>query len=619
MLLPEMTREQLKTLTPEQLREYVAIREQSHYKDCRQSFKRYARYVEVPGTPSPGDVAVSDLYRLIKEERGETVEDDKPDDVELYPKRLKPATHHDLIMDTIEGMVLERLRAPEGEPVDGCMLFLPPGAAKSTYSSMLAPAYFMSRFSNFNVIVASYAQAVANRFSRRARSIVGSDSHKLIFPNTGFVTEDVQNWELTNGSEFRAAGILAAVTSFRADLLITDDPVAGREEAESELIPEKIHEAYTDDLVTRLKPGGKQCLIMTRWAENDLAGMILGEDWDGQSGHWKGTDGRNWYVVCLPRLAEHHDDPLGRAIGELLWPEWFSMRDTRVLQEAAKKGGNAARTWASLHQQRPAPVEGSILMRSYWREWKQKDKHGDPLPPKCDFVLLAYDTAIEEDESNDWSAMTAWGCFEHVSHRDYSGEEFNHPHVILLGAWRERLQAADLADAVEEQYRFFRMGMKNPPRLLVEKRASGHQLIQELRRRNLPVKQWLPKGRPGAKGKVPRAHGVAMMLEQGSVWYIPGRWTQMVIDECAAFPNGRYDDWVDTVTCALTYMRDHFWFKTADEEMEEDERREYILNQRRNRQRRRNVYGTDHQQGIDDSPYDNMTDNTKRQLYGNFD
>lgn len=346
--------------------------------------------------------------------------------------------------------------------------------------------------------------------------------------------------------------------------LLIDDPLKGREEADSQVIRDKVWNGLQDDLFTRLKPGGKIVVCLTHWHEDDPAGRLLGEDWKGQSGLWRGTDGRLWHIINLPMLAEHKDDPLGRKHGEMLWPEWYRETEVKRLEAQASKGGTAARTWSSLYQQRPAPADGSILLRSYWKAWKE-DK-----PPECEFVLLAYDTAIEEGEEHDQSAMTAWGVFPHVS-RKASGEEYNHNHVILLGAWADWVQAADLADIMEDHYRIMK-----PDLIIIEKRATGAQLVQELKRKRLPVRPWLPKGPPGAKGKIPRAHAIAMMLEQGSVHYMPGSKTEMVLTQCAMFPHGTRRDLVDTVTMALAFFRDRFMFRTADEEMDDDDLREMI-------------------------------------------
>lgn len=572
---------QVAALSDDDLADYEEALEDVYWSRGKTSLYDYCTRVEVPGAPVGGD-----------------------DSDAFFPETVTPAEHHRLIIDAVQKLADDH---PDMAGVDGIMAFMPPGAAKSTYLSVLAASWLLGRRPGTNVIAASYAQDVANRFGRRVRQIVRSDQFQKIM-SCGIVGDNqaVDNYSLTNASDYRAAGLNAAVTSFRADWALVDDPVKGREDADSAIIRDKTYNGFLDDICTRLKPGAKILIAMTRWHEDDLAGRTLGEQWKGQSGLWRGTDGRLWYIINLPLLAEHADDPLGRIKGELLWPTWFRIEEAKRLETMAKRGGHAARTWSSLYQQRPKPNEGAILARHYWREWKGKDV------PECSSVYLAYDTAFEEGEENDFSAMTAWGVFEHTS-RKPTGEEYRHKHIILLGAWKERVSAVDLIDTVQTHARLFR-----PDRILVEKRASGIQLIQELRRRRLPVKAWLPRGKPGAKGKLPRAHAIATILEGGSVWYVPGPKTDAVLESCAAFPFGTNDDDVDTVTCMLAYFRDKYIFQTHEDELDAEELKEALLSRADASRRPRSLYSGPVSRPHDDldaEDIERMTPETRRRLY----
>lgn len=622
-MLPSLTKEQFSKLSDSEQSEYIEHMEALYRERGRKRFRDFARMVEVPGAPRANE-KISDFRRELARQRGEILPDDEPDVDEFYPKLLQPARHHDLIMDTLQDLIEERLCAVDGEYADGAMFFAPPGSSKSTYTSMLAPAYFMGKYPNFNVIGASYAQSVANRFSRRARHIAGSKEFGEIFEAR--LTGDnkaVENWMMTNGSEYRATGVQAAVTSFRADFLGIDDPVAGREEADSEIIQEKTNSSYHDDLCSRLKPGGKIGMIMTRWNLLDLGGHILGADWKGESGFWKGTDGRLWYIVNLPLLAEHPDDPLGRRPGELLWPEWFRLRDAQRLKENAEaKGGSHARTWNSLYQQRPALAEGAIIKRAYWKKWPKAE------PPKVTFVGLFYDTAFEEDELTDPSAMTAWGVFEHTS-RKGTGEEYNHQHLIMLGAWEEHVEAVDLPDIIAgnrqdnphpDERIVGHAEIFKPDVIAVEKRASGAMVVQALRKRRLPVKAWLPEGKPGSKGKTPRAWATALAMESGGVWYMDGPMTQKVIEQCSQYSGEGTapDHLLDTVTMAVLWFRKRGMHQTADEEMDAEEHRQWLL-EKKQTTRKRKIYGdtTRHiKVEDDDHTWARFTPETRRKLYG---
>jgi hypothetical protein len=588
----DLSDDELEALSNEERAELAERLDKMHWAKGKHSFAAYCKMLDVPGTP-------------IKEE----------EDGEFYVDRLAQSRHHMLIVDAVQKMA-------DGEyhDVDGIMAFMPPGAAKSTYLSVLGSSWLLGRKKGTNVILASYGQELADRNSRRVRQITQDPTYMKIMGcclQSGHA--NVAYWATSNASECRAAGMNAGITGFRADFALIDDPIKGREDADSETIRAKVWDTYIDDIDSRLKPGGKIFICMTRWHEDDLAGRILGEAWKGQSGFWRGTDGKNWLILNLPLMAEHKDDPLGRAKGELLWPEWFKLEDAKRRQEAAKKGGTFARSWASLYQQRPAPNEGAILAKSYWRPWTKTEL------PDVERVFLTYDTAFEEDEENDYSAMTAWGVFKHISKKTQwqgdvrvpTGEEYSHHHVIMLGGWQERVNAVDLIRHVQEHAKLFR-----PDRILVEKRASGIQLIQELQRRRLPVKPWLPRGKPGSKGKVPRAHAIATILEQGSVWYVPGERTEKVLEQCAAFPFGVNDDSVDTVTMALAYFRDKWIFRTADDELSEEELKDVMIERAEHKKAtKRSLYGGQldgkhekHDLDLDD--IERMTPQTRRKLYG---
>jgi phage terminase large subunit-like protein len=602
-VLVPLSMDQIALLSDDEQAEYLEHLEALHRSRAKQSFLHFCQSIEVPGAPLT-----------------------EPEPDVYYPKLLEPDRHHRLLIDAIQ-----KLADGEYDDVDGIIAMAPPGSAKSTYLTVLGASWLLGYKPGTNVISGSYGQDLANRFGRRVRTIARSDRYREIMGCT--ITGDnqaVDQWSLTNTSDYRGVGMGAAVTGFRADWLLIDDPIKGREEADSEVIRNKVHAGLTDDLFTRLKPGGKVCIVLTRWHEDDPVGRLLGGEWKGESGFWRGTDGRLWMIINLPMLAEHPDDPLGRKPGEMLWAGWFRENEVERLRKAAEKGGTAARTWSSLYQQRPAPSEGVILRREDWKRWKDVKKLKDgsevPDPPECDFVVLSYDTAFEEDEEADYSAMTAWGIFPSTSTKK-TGEQFHHHHAIMLGAWRDKVSAIDLADLIQEHYRHFK-----PDLILIEKRASGITVLQELKRLRLPVKAWLPKGKPGAKGKIPRAHGIAMILEQGCVHYVPGPKTEAVIAECASFPYATNDDWVDSVTSCLLFFRDRFMFRSADEEMDGEERIAHLAEKAEQRRMGRKLYGANeprirarnerHLYGSktvkdDVDPYDKrLVDDTRRKIYG---
>lgn len=244
-------------------------------------------------------------------------------------------------------LLLSRLEAVERGEVTRLMVLMPPGSAKSTYASTLFPAWYMARHPTHAVIAASHTAELAERFGRRVRNIVAEHSETLgiaLSPDN----QAAGRWETTQQGEYFAAGILGPITGRRADLVIIDDPVKSRVEADSETVSERVWEWWKSDLSTRLKPGARVVLIMTRWSEHDLGGRLLD---DMRAG------GDEWEVLRLPMEAEF-GDPLGRVIGEPLWPEWF----TDGMRRTAKRD---ARTWSALYQQSPAPETGSYFLKDW--------------------------------------------------------------------------------------------------------------------------------------------------------------------------------------------------------------------------------------------------------------
>src|SRR6185437_7783738 len=227
--------------------------------------------------------------------------------IELLAPDTVPAAHHRLL--------IEKLEAVESGKIARLMVFMPPGSAKSTYASILFPPWFLGRNPGLSVIGASHAGELAERFGRRVRNLVGSGEFRRVF-GFGLSGDNAAagRWETAKGGEYYAVGVDASVTGRRADLGIIDDPVKGRAEADSESIRQRTWDWYKADFWPRLKPGGRIVLIQTRWHVDDLAGRLLEEAEHG---------GERWEVLSLPAEARA-DDPLGRAVGAPLWPEWFT-------------------------------------------------------------------------------------------------------------------------------------------------------------------------------------------------------------------------------------------------------------------------------------------------------
>lgn len=292
------------------------------------SAKAFAEVIDVPGRPAEDD------------------EDDDGLTYEIIDSSL--AEHHKLICDEAERCY--------HEDTGRLMIFMPPGSAKSTYASVVVPAYLMGKYKRTRIGLFSYGAPLAKKFGRRTRNIIMQARYKAIMHGVTLSgsSSAAHEFALTNESEYMATGILGAATGNRFNFMVIDDPIKGRQDADSDTVRETTWNAYEDDLKTRLIPGGSIMIIQTRWHEDDLSGRILPEGWNGESGDILCKDGNVWRVLCLQAECQTDTDPLGRARGEMLWKEWFTAKHW-----AQFRSNN--RTWGSLCQQLPRPADGNMF------------------------------------------------------------------------------------------------------------------------------------------------------------------------------------------------------------------------------------------------------------------
>ena len=470
--------------------------------------------------------------------------------------RYIPAEHHRLL--------IEKLEAVERGEIKRLLVAMPPGSAKSSYASMIFPAWYLGRHPEQSIIAASQTQELADRFGRRARNLVASRIHGDVF-GSGLAPDQraAGHWETAVGGEYHATGV-QPFAGRRGDGVICDDLLRGRKDADSKTVRNSVWEWYLSDIRPRLKPSAWIVMIGTRWHEDDVAGRILPPESIGKSGWVTAKDGEQWYVLSLAAVietAEERDnDPLGREIGDILWPGWFT---PEMLEQERKTQGR--RNWSALYQQKPRPNEGAILKRADWRRWPHEK------PPKCEYVVSVYDTAFEEGEENDYTARTTWGVFWHEEERPAEIQalqaKLGKPLVsgryccVLLERFKDRVEFPKLRELAVRHYKEFK-----PDRVLIEKKASGHSLIQELRRARVPVSPL-----KADRSKLARAHAASAVLESGCVFYMPRKWADEVMDECEAFPAGEHDDIVDTCVHAWIWLRRTFHLQLRDEQDEDDE------------------------------------------------
>lgn len=454
--------------------------------DARAHMGAFCGVIEIPGAP-------------VGEEDGRDL---------FAPIHQPPALHHRVLID--------KLMLVEQGAIRRLMVFMPPGSAKSTYASVVFPAWFMGRAPKRNVILATYASDLARKMGRRARSIVKQPVYAEVFGGAGLSPESsaADEWALTTGSEYMSGGILAGITGNRADLLIVDDPIKGREEAESETIRKRTFEEYQDSLRTRLKPGGREVIIQTRWHEADLSGMLLPEGYSGQSGEVLCRDGVTAFVLNVPAQAEHADDPLKRVKGEYLWPEWFSEDHWLPFKQVP-------RTWSALFQQRPAPEDGTYFQRQWFKRFSE-----DQLPRGLRYYGTS-DYAVTEGRG-DWTVLRIWG----VDH------DMN---VFLVDGWRGQTASDEWVEAQIDLIQRWRPRVWLGEAGVIQK-AVEPMLLRRMRERTASCRlEWLPS----VNDKATRARGFQDRCARGKVWIRDDAEGDFIISEYTAFPAGKHDDEVD--------------------------------------------------------------------------
>ena len=265
----------------------------------------------------------------------------------------------------------------------------------------------------------------------------------------------------------------------------------------------------------------------TRWSERDLTGQVLENSLK--------NNGDKWEVIEFPAILPS---------GKPLWPEFWPLEELEAV-----KAEIPTTKWQAQYQQQPTSETNAIIKRDWWQPWTQKE------PPKYDFVLMSMDTAFEKKNSADYSAVTIFGVW-------YNDEDGGQPNLILLEAWRERLEFPDLKKRTLEFYQEW-----EPDGVIIEKKATGAPLIYELRRSGVPVQEFTPSR---GQDKITRLNAIADIFASGKVWAPQTRWADEVINEVAAFPSGRNDDFVDCVSLALARFRSGGFIGTVRDEPDDD-------------------------------------------------
>jgi len=428
--------------------------------------------------------------------------------------------------DFVEGkhhrIYAEKLNRIANGELKRLIVNMPPRHTKSEFASHLFPAFFMGRHPKAKVIQTTHTGELAIRFGRKAKNMIESTEYERVFPDVRLAADSkaAGRWESNHGGEYFAAGVGGAITGRGADILIIDDPHS-EQDALSPSVLESHYEWYTSGPRQRLQPGGAIVLVMTRWSVKDLTGKLL----EAQA---KDDETDQWEVVEFPAII--NEKPM--------WGNFWSLKGLLGV-----KASIPLTKWQAQWMQQPTSEEGAIIKREWWKTWDKDDI------PHLQYIIQSYDTAFSSKETADYSAITTWGVF--------TPEEAGKPSLILLDAKKGRWNFPELKEIAQKEYKYW-----EPEAILIEAKASGLPLTHELQKAGIPVINYTPSR---GNDKHSRVNSVAPLFESGAIWAPTKKFAEEVIEECAAFPFGDHDDYVDSTTQALMRYRQGYFVGLKDD------------------------------------------------------
>jgi predicted phage terminase large subunit-like protein len=433
---------------------------------------------------------------------------------------LDPGTRQTPALDAIDAAIVAVADSDAAKQ----MIFAPPQTGKSERCSRRAPLWLLEHDPTLRIVIASFETELAVRWGRMIKHDV--EEHPELGLHLMGDSKAAGRWETRQGGGVYCVGMRGAFSGRPADLLIIDDPIKSRAEAESKTFRDAVWDFWENVAKPRAR---KTILIQTRWHTDDLAGRLL----QREPGEWQ--------VLTLPAIAEAVDDPLGRAVGEeiasanpkLHPPGWFyRMRESF-----------SSYVWNSLYQQRPTAAEGGLFARGNWRYWTPGIDHRFNLGEMSwrfddSQKFITIDLAASLRTSADWTVAAAWAI-------PPNGD------LVLLDRKRERVAEADHFALVAP----LRQRWLNPyDTVYVESRMLGTTFVYQAGRAGIPIAEL-----KADVDKFTRAIPAANLVRQNRVW-LPhdAPWLDEWLDECADFPNGAHDDQLDCLAYAARMLIAHF-------------------------------------------------------------
>ena len=429
--------------------------------------------------------------------------------------------HHKIIAEKLE-------RVAKGE-LKRLIINMAPRHTKSEFASFLFPAWMMGRNPSMKIIQATHTTELAVNFGRKTKNLIDNEEYKEVFPDVKLAADSKASgrWETSSGGMYYAVGVGSNLAGRGGDLVVIDDPHS-EQTAMSAKGFDDAWDWYTGGPRQRLQPGGSIVLVQTRWSEKDMTGQLI-------RAMAKDPLADQWEIVELPAIFED---------GKPCWPEFWSLEDLTAVRASIPPS-----KWNAQYQQNPTGEENAIIPREWWNKWEQEQV------PQLQYVIQSYDTAFSKRETSDFSAITTWGVFYPV--------EGEGPNLILLDSKKGRWDFPELKEIALELYSFW-----EPDSVIVEAKASGMPLTQEMRQTGIPVINFTPSR---GNDKVSRVHAVSPLFEAGMVWAPDKTFAEELIEEVAAFPNGEYDDLVDSMTQALMRYRQGNFVQLPSDDWEESD------------------------------------------------
>jgi predicted phage terminase large subunit-like protein len=481
--------------------------------------RKYIQLLDILPKDSP---QIPKIKKLLEEDKKERCRENFMPFVKEMWSAFIAGRHHKIMADAFERVANGSLKR--------LIINMPPRHTKSEFASYLFPAWYLGKFPHKKIIQTAHTAELATNFGRKVRNLVATPDYQALFPTKlSSDSKAAGRWNTNKGGDYFAIGVGGAVTGKGADVLIIDDPHSEQEAMQGNpAVFDRVYEWYSSGPRQRLQPGGSIIIVMTRWSKRDLTGQIINNSVK--------REGDEWETIEFPALMPS---------GKPLWSEFWSQKELEAI-----KNEIPVSKWEAQYQQNPTSEEGAIIKRDMWQIW-EKDE-----PPKCEFIIQSWDTAFEKNNRADYSACTTWGVFYKTD-----SDGFDTTHIILLDAFKERLEFPELKKKAQELYKDW-----SPDALIVEKKAAGAPLIYEMRRMGIPLQEYTP-----SKGsdKIARVNAISDLFASGFVWCPDTRWAEEVMEECASFPNGEHDDLVDSTSQALLRFRQGGFIRLNSDEQDE--------------------------------------------------